>query len=144
MDLLPPEYYIWACTKQLKESLVDGFTTAWMACRHMKYLSCDEAGFMSLSCELMHITYETLKCDSFISYIWWCSLQNHKILTSYCRGLESRLKCILLCYGSKLLASFCNHAIRINEYWKVIVGSMESRSNFFFLVMCSPRSFLLA
>ena len=51
MDLLLPEDYIWACATQLKENLMDGFTTTWMACRHMKYLSCDEAGFMSLSCE---------------------------------------------------------------------------------------------
>ena len=45
----------------------------------MKYLSCDEAGFMSLSCELTCVTYETLKRDGFVSYIWRCT----------CRG-ESR------------------------------------------------------
>ena len=40
----------------------------------MKYLSCDEAGFMSLSCELTCVTYETLKRDGFVSYIWRCIL----------------------------------------------------------------------
>ena len=39
----------------------------------MKYLSCNEAGFMSLSCELTCVTYETLKCDGVVSYIWRCS-----------------------------------------------------------------------
>ena len=39
----------------------------------MKYLSCDEAGFMSLSCELTCVTYETLKRDGVVSYIWRCS-----------------------------------------------------------------------
>ena len=38
----------------------------------MKYLSCNEAGFMSLSCELTCVTYETLKCDGVVSYIWRC------------------------------------------------------------------------
>ena len=42
----------------------------------MKYLSCDEAGFMSLSCELTCVTYETLKRDGFVSYIWRCTLPN--------------------------------------------------------------------
>ena len=41
----------------------------------MKYLSCDEAGFMSLSCELTCVTYETLKRDGFVSYIWRCTIK---------------------------------------------------------------------
>jgi hypothetical protein len=38
----------------------------------MKYLSCDEAGFMSLLCESTRVTYETLKRDGYVSYIWRC------------------------------------------------------------------------
>ena len=35
MDQQLPKDYIGACAKKLKENLVDGFTTAWMACRHI-------------------------------------------------------------------------------------------------------------
>jgi hypothetical protein len=42
----------------------------------MKYLSCDKAGFMSLSCESMCVTYETSKRDSYVSYIWRCTNNN--------------------------------------------------------------------
>jgi hypothetical protein len=38
----------------------------------MKYVSCNKAGFMSRSCESTYVTYETLKRDSYISYIWRC------------------------------------------------------------------------
>jgi len=38
----------------------------------MKYLSCVKAGFMSLSCESTHVTYETSKRDGYVSYIWRC------------------------------------------------------------------------
>ena len=41
----------------------------------MKYLSCDEAGFISLSCESTRATYETLKRDGYVSYIWRCMLK---------------------------------------------------------------------
>ena len=47
--------------------------TSWA---FIKYLSCDEAGFMSLSCELTCVTYETLKHDGFVSYIWRCSQES--------------------------------------------------------------------
>ena len=42
----------------------------------MKYLSCDKAGFMSLSCESTRVTYETSKRDGFVSYIWRCIMRD--------------------------------------------------------------------
>ena len=54
----------------------------------MKYLSCNEAGFMSLSCELTCVTYETLKCDGVVSYIWRCS---HKFRHLYWTSFETYL-----------------------------------------------------
>jgi hypothetical protein len=39
----------------------------------MKNLSCDEADFISLSCESIRVTYETSKRDGYVSYIWRCS-----------------------------------------------------------------------
>ena len=40
----------------------------------MKYLSCAEAGFISLSRESTRVNYETFKRDGYVSYIWRCTI----------------------------------------------------------------------
>ena len=39
----------------------------------MKHLSCEKAGFMSLSCESTGVTDETSKRDIYVAYVWRCS-----------------------------------------------------------------------
>ena len=39
----------------------------------MKHLSCEKAGFMSLSCESTGVTDETSKRDIYVAYVWRCT-----------------------------------------------------------------------
>ena len=40
----------------------------------MKHLSCEKAGFMSLSCESTGVTDETSKRDIYVAYVWRCKV----------------------------------------------------------------------
>ena len=63
MNLLPPENYIWACATQLEENLVDGFTTAWMACGHIYQsaeLSWNISAVTKLASCLSHVNQRVL------------------------------------------------------------------------------------
>ena len=40
----------------------------------MKHLSCEKAGFMSLSCESTGVTDETSKRDIYVAYVWRCRI----------------------------------------------------------------------
>ena len=78
----------------------------------MKYLSCDEAGFMSLSCELTCVTYETLKRDGFVSYIWRCTGDTPDIgayTTGVCRMKKGRGHS-----GPRFLRTRCQGAVAVD------------------------------
>ena len=91
----------------------------------MKYLSCDKAGFMSLSCESTRVTYETSKRDGFVSYIWRCTtggatlrLGHATELTFVCTSLIEQLE------TNKLTSILCqckNQVInKPLEFWTVV------------------------